>query len=434
MRNEDRISQNIDWMTVGFYGFLVLAGWLNIFAAVYNPEVSQNIFDFSINSGKQLIWIGTSILIIILISAIDYKFYSTFSYLIYGAIISVCLITIFLGTEVKGSKSWFEIGSLRIQPAEFAKFATALALATYLGKINIRFEKWSTQLTAFGIIGLPAVAILMQNETGTVLVFAAFILVLYREGLSPWFLIIGVLAVALLVFSLMFDQQTVFIGIGVIASAVIVNLLLTLRRKITRLSKVFVKIGITILAAGLCVAVVISVNFLMNNVLQKYQRARIDALVNPEAADKKEIAYQVTQSKIAIGSGGLFGKGFLQGTQTKFDFVPDQSTDFIFCTIGEEHGWLGTTLLIIVYLLFLMRIVYLAERQKERFSRIYGYSVACIIFTHFAINIGMTIGIFPVIGIPLPFLSYGGSSLWSFTILLFIFLKLDAHRRQILSH
>jgi len=434
VRNDDKISKNIDWITVGFYAFFVLAGWLNIFAAVYNPEVSQNIFDFSINSGKQLIWIGTSVLIIILISAIDYKFYSTFSYLIYGTIIAVCLVTIFFGTEVKGSKSWFEIGSLRIQPAEFAKFATALALATYLGKINIRFEKWSTQLTAFAIIGLPAVLILLQNETGTVLVFAAFVLVLYREGLSPWFLIIGVSAVTLLIFSLMFDQQTIFIGIGVVAGLIIVNILFTLQRKITRVRNVFRKIGMTLAAAGIAAGVVISVNFLMDNILQSHQKDRIVALIDPESADTKGIAYQVTQSKIAIGSGEILGKGFLQGTQTKFDFVPDQSTDFIFCTIGEEQGWVGTSLLIIVYVLFLMRIIYLAERQKERFARVYGYSVASIIFIHFAINIGMTIGIFPVIGIPLPFMSYGGSSLWSFTILLFIFLKLDAHRKQMLSH
>lgn len=433
MRNEDRISQNIDWITVGFYAFFVTAGWLNIFAAVYNPDVSQNIFDFSINSGKQLIWIGTSVLLIILISAIDYKFYSTFSYLIYGAIILVCLLTIFLGTEVKGSKSWFEIGSLRVQPAEFAKFATALALATYLGRINVRFDKWTTQLIAFGILGLPAILILLQNETGTVLVFSAFVLVLYREGLSPWFLIIGVLVAVLFVFTLIFSQQTIFIGIGVLTGIVVFNLLLTLQRKIKRLSQVFTKIGLALIAGALCVGMVISVNFVLDTVLQPHQKRRIQVLIDPEI-DPLGQAYQVTQSKIAIGSGEILGKGFLQGTQTKFDFVPDQSTDFIFCTIGEEHGLIGTTLLIILYILFLMRLIFLAERQKERFSRIYGYSVACIIFIHFAINIGMTIGIFPVIGIPLPFMSYGGSSLWSFTILLFIFLKLDAHRRQILSH
>ena len=433
MRNDDKISQNIDWLTVGFYAFFVITGWLNIFAAVYNPEVSQNIFDFSINSGKQLIWIGTSVLLIILISAIDYKFYSTFSYLIYGGIILVCLLTIFLGTEVKGSKSWFEIGSLRVQPAEFAKFATALALATYLGRIGVRFEKLSTQLVAFAIIGLPAILILLQNETGTVLVFSAFVLVLYREGLSGWLLIIGALAAALFVFTLIFAQQTIFIGIGILTGLVVINLLLSLRRKTARLSRVFTRVGIALAAGVLCIGMVISVNFVLDTVLQPHQKRRIQVLIDPEI-DPLGQAYQVTQSKIAIGSGEIFGKGFLQGTQTKFDFVPDQSTDFIFCTIGEEYGWVGTTFLIIVYVLFLMRIVYLAERQKERFSRIYGYSVACIIFIHFAINIGMTIGIFPVIGIPLPFISYGGSSLWSFTILLFIFLKLDAHRRQILSH
>ncbi|TAH26899.1 MAG: rod shape-determining protein RodA [Cytophagales bacterium] len=433
MRNDDKISKNIDWITVGFYAFFVIIGWLNIFAAVYNPENSQNIFDFSINSGKQIIWIGTSLLIIVLISAIDYKFYSSFSYLIYGIIIFICLVTIFLGTEVKGSKSWFEIGSLRVQPAEFAKFATALALATYLGGINIKFEKLSTKLIAFAILGLPCLLILLQNETGTVLVFSAFILVLYREGLSPWFLIIGVLATALFIFTLLFSQQTIFIGIACLAFIIIAYLLLSLQKKTTRIKNVLYQVAITLVSGALCIGIVISVNFVLNNVLQDHQKKRIQVLIDPEL-DPKGKAYQVTQSKIAIGSGEILGKGFLKGTQTKFDFVPDQSTDFIFCTIGEEHGWIGATLLIIAYVLFLLRLIYLAERQKERFSRIYGYSVASIIFVHFAINIGMTIGIFPVIGIPLPFISYGGSSLWSFTILLFIFLKLDAHRRQILSH
>lgn len=433
MRNDDKISKNIDWITVGFYCFFVLAGWLNIFAAVYNPEVSQNIFDFSINSGKQLLWIGTSVMIIILISAIDYKFYSSFSYLIYGIIIFVCLITIFLGTEVKGSKSWFEIGSLRVQPAEFAKFATALALATFLGRIGVRFERTQTKLVCFAILLLPALLILLQNETGTVLVFSAFILVLYREGLTPWVLILGIVAIALFVLTLIISQETIFIIIAAVSGIIVLYHLVSLRRRITRFSHVMTKVGITIGAAVLCIGVVYSVNFVLNNVLQPHQRKRIEVLINPEL-DLKGQAYQVTQSKIAIGSGELFGKGFLQGTQTKFDFVPDQSTDFIFCTIGEEYGWFGATFLILMYVLFLLRIIFLAERQKERFTRIYGYSVASIIFVHFAINIGMTIGIFPVIGIPLPFISYGGSSLWSFTILLFVFLKLDAHRRQILSH
>ena len=433
MRSEDKISKNIDWPTVLFYGIFVLSGWLNIFAAVYDTEAQQNIFDFSLNSGKQLIWIGTAIILIIIINAIDYKFYSTFSYIIYAAIILLCLITIFLGTEVKGSKSWFELGSLRIQPAEFAKFATALALSNYLGRINIKFEKRQTQAIVAGIVGLPALLILLQNETGTVLVFSAFILVLFREGLSPYILIFGVVSISLFILALIFDQIYIMQGLVVVAILIIINILSSLRRKSVKIKTVATKSFLTIAACIISMGIVFSVNFLMYKVLQPHQRKRILVLVDPDI-DPLGNGYQVTQSKIAIGSGEFLGKGFLQGTQTKFDFVPDQSTDFIFCTIGEEHGWLGSCILIILYILFLMRLVYLAERQKDKFARIYGYSVACIIFIHFTINIGMTIGIFPVIGIPLPFFSYGGSSLWSFTILLFIFLKLDAHRRQLLSH
>lgn len=433
MRSEDKISKNIDWITVMFYGAFVLIGWLNIFAAVYDTEAQQNIFDFSLNSGKQLIWIGTAIVLIIVINAIDYKFFSAFSYLIYGSIVLLLLVTIFLGTEVKGSKSWFELGSLRIQPAEFAKFATALALSNYLGQINVRFDKRKTQLIVAGIVGLPATLILLQNETGTVLVFAAFVLVLYREGLSPWILIFGVVSITLFILTLIVDQVYIMGGLGIITVLIMINILLSLQRKSVKLKHVFNKCLLTAAVCIACMGMVFSVNFLLNHVLQAHQRKRILILVDPDI-DPLGNGYQVTQSKIAIGSGEFFGKGFLQGTQTKFDFVPDQSTDFIFCTIGEEHGWLGATVLIILYILFLMRLVFLAERQKDRFSRIYGYSVACIIFVHFTINIGMTIGIFPVIGIPLPFFSYGGSSLWSFTILLFIFLKLDAHRRQLLSH
>ncbi|MFN3403398.1 MAG: rod shape-determining protein RodA [Cytophagaceae bacterium] len=433
MRKEDNLSRNIDWLTVLFYAVFVIAGWLNIFAAVYDAEAHQNILDFSLNSGKQLIWIFTALVLIILILAIDYKFYSTFSYVIYGGMILLLLATIVLGTEVKGSRSWFEIGSLRIQPAEFAKFATALALANYLGRINVKFEKIQTQIIAALILIIPAACILLQNETGTVLVFGAFIFVLFREGLSPLYLILGALFVVLFILALIFEPLNIAVGVGIVAAFIILNILLTLKRKSTKAKTVILRSILVIAMAAVSVGTVFSVNFVINNVLQDHQRKRIMVLVNPDI-DPLGAGYNVTQSKIAIGSGEFIGKGFLEGTQTKFDFVPEQSTDFIFCTIGEEHGWLGSSILIILYILFLMRIIFLAERQKDKFARIYGYSVASIIFFHFMVNIGMTIGIFPVIGIPLPFFSYGGSSLWSFTILLFIFLKLDAHRRQLLSH
>ncbi|HEY8401957.1 MAG TPA: rod shape-determining protein RodA [Cytophagaceae bacterium] len=438
MRSEDSLSKNIDWLTVLFYAVFVIAGWLNVFAAVYDADANQSIFDLSLNSGKQLMWIGTAIVLIIIILAIDYKFYSTFSYVIYGGIIFLLLITIFLGTEVKGSKSWFEIGSFRIQPAEFAKFATGLALASYLGRVNVKMEKLKTQLIAAGIILFPCLLILLQNETGTVLVFSAFVLVLYREGLSPWILIFGVVCVALFILTLIFHKVILLQVLGVLLALLIIYFAYQaisnwVNKKVNRAKRYITYSIISAASFMFAAGVVFSVDFFVYEILQEHQRKRILVLVNPDI-DPLGAGYNVIQSKIAIGSGEFIGKGFLQGTQTKFDFVPEQSTDFIFCTIGEEHGWLGSSLLITLYVLFMMRLVHLAERQKDKFSRIFGYSVASIIFIHFMINIGMTIGIFPVIGIPLPFFSYGGSSLWSFTILLFIFLKLDAHRRQLLSH
>lgn len=429
----DSLSRNIDWITVLFYLTFILAGWLNIFAVVYNPdpEVAQNIFDLSLNSGKQLLWIGSAFILILMIFAVDIKFYSAFAYVLYGIIILVVIATIFIGLEINGSHSWIGVGSFRVQPAEFAKLFTALALSRYLGDVNANFKKRKTQLVVAGILILPCLFILLQNETGGVLVFSAFILVLYREGLSPWVLIIGVAAITIFILTLMMDKYNLSIGILILAAVAIIIRVITVRkivfRPIMRNSLLIIAVAIV------CIGIVFSVDFAINKVLKDHQRKRIMVLVNPEL-DKKKEGYQINQSKVAIGSGGFFGQGFLQGTQTKFDFVPEQSTDFIFCTIGEEHGWLGSTFLVVLYILFLVRIINLAERQKEKFSRIYGYCVASIIFFHFMVNIGMTIGVFPIIGIPLPFFSYGGSSLWSFTILLFIFLKMDAHRKQVLAH
>ncbi len=430
---EDSLLRNIDWVTILFYGTFITMGWLNIFAVVYNPdpEVQQNIFDLSLNSGKQLLWIGSAFILILIIFAIDFKFYNVFAYVLYGFVLVMVIATIFIGLEVHGSHSWIGIGDFRVQPAEFAKLATALALSKYLGDLNTKFEKTKTKLYVAGILLLPCTFILLQNETGGVLVFSAFILVLFREGLSPWILIIGVATVTLFILTLLFDKFNLSIGILVLAGLIIIVRITTVRKLMFR--PIMLNSLLIIGVAVICISIVFSVNFVINNVLQKHQRNRIMVLVNPEI-DKKYEGYQINQSKVAIGSGGFFGQGFLEGTQTKFDFVPEQSTDFIFCTIGEEHGWFGSTILIVLYVLFLIRIVNIAERQKNNFARIYGYCVASIIFFHFMVNIGMTIGVFPIIGIPLPFFSYGGSSLWSFTILLFIFLKLDAHRNQVLAH
>jgi rod shape determining protein RodA len=436
--SRDNLSQNIDWLTVLMFGLFVVTGWLNIFAAGYDVELEQNIFDFTINSGKQLLWIGIALLMIIFIMVIDFKFYSAFAYILYGLMILLLIATIFIGDVVKGSHSWIKLGSFSLQPAEFAKFATALTLAKYLGSINVKFDRLSTKMVAGAIIGLPCIIILLQNETGSVLVFSAFIIVLYREGLSPVILILGLLSIAVFVLTLIVEQTLLLKSIAIVAGILILYLLYKIFNNLAKKKNDKVKLhlyrilGVIIIGIGI-IGIVKSVNYFVTNVLQTHQQKRIKVLFDPNA-DPLGAGYNVTQSKIAIGSGEFIGKGFLQGTQTKFDFVPEQSTDFIFCTIGEEHGWLGSAMLITLYVVFLLRIIFLAERQKEKFARIYGYCVASIIFFHFMINIGMTIGLFPVIGIPLPFFSYGGSSLLSFTILLFVFLKFDAHRKQMLGH
>jgi len=400
----------------------VLLGWINIFAAVYDPEKHQSIFDFSINSGRQVVWMCTALIIIIMIMVIDFKFYEYFSYLIYGLVIFALIAVRLLARDINGQHAWLEIGTFRLQPSEFAKFATALALAKYLGKSGVRFTDFETQLKASAIIAFPMLLILWQNDTGSALVFTSFVLVLYREGLSPWFLIVGFLSAVIFLLALTVEKYILFSGLGIITLIAI-----SLLRK-----KTFKKIALVAFCASFVAFMIWSVPFIFFKILQPHQRNRILVLLNPDV-DKQHFGYNLSQSMIAIGSGGFAGKGFLEGTQTKLNYVPEQSTDFIFCTVGEEHGWIGGLIVISLFVSLLMRLVFLAERQKDKFARIYGYSVASILFFHFLINISMTIGLMPVIGIPLPFLSYGGSSLWSFTILLFIFLKLDSHRMQVLT-
>lgn len=419
-RQDDITASKLDWLTIMLYALLVILGWLNIYAAVYDEQLHTTIFDISINSGRQLIWIGTSVLLIIAIMVIDFRFYNSFAYFFYGFVILLLILVMLFGTEVAGAKAWFEVGPFRIQPAEFAKFSTALAVAKYLESNTIKLDKAKDLFVLGAIIALPALFILLQNDTGTALVFAAFVLVLYREGLSPIFLILGIVGIVIFVLTLMVDEVYLMIAIGVLTL-----LIIGIGKKTTK------RIVTVVSGAVLVMGIIFSVDYVVDNVLQPHQQNRIKALINPNA-DPLGYGWNVTQSKIAIGSGGLTGKGFLEGTQTKFDFVPEQSTDFIFCTIGEEHGWVGSLVLISLFVGLLLRIVYLAERQKSRFARAYGYAVVSILFFHFLVNIGMTIGLAPVIGIPLPFFSYGGSSLWSFTILLFILVKLDAHRMQML--
>ncbi len=423
-RGDDVKASKLDWVTILIVATLAIAGWLNIYAVVYDSQVDQNIFDITQNSGKQLLWMGISVIAVSLIMIMDFRFFDSFAFGFYGVVISLLIAVLLLGTVVSGSKSWFEFGFVRFQPAEFAKFATALAIAKFLVKPQIKLDNLKTIAVLTMIVGLPAALIVLQGDTGSALVFGAFVLVLYREGLSPVIVLIGLIAVALFVLTLLFGPTVLIGALTLTGVAVLLYWLIT--RKVTP-KRIWTLLFVVLIPT----AVILSVNWVVTDLMQPHQQNRVKAFVNPEA-DPLGYGYNVTQSKIAIGSGGFFGKGFLEGTQTKFDFVPEQSTDFIFCTIGEEHGWLGSFILIVLFVTLLLRIVFIAERQKSKFSRVYGYGVAAILFFHFMVNIGMTIGLFPVIGIPLPFFSYGGSSLLAFSVLIFILLKMDAHRMQML--
>jgi rod shape determining protein RodA len=424
MRNNDAFTEGIDWMTVLLYITLATLGWFNIYAAVYDPELNQSIFDFNYSSGKQLLWIGCSFILIAFLILIDYKFYDHFAYIIYGMVILLLMAVLVAGKEVAGSKSWFEIGSIRVQPSEFAKFATALAISKYLSDLTLKLDQKKTIMILAGIIGLPVGLIMLQGDTGSAMVFSVFIVVLFIEGLTPIPIIVGLSSGVLLILALLVEKTHLTIGFSVLA-LIIIGLIFLYKKYVIK------PIILVIIGYAFIIGVIYSVDYVVYHVMKPHQQNRVKALINPDG-DPLGYGWNVTQSKIAIGSGGFLGKGFLEGTQTKFDYVPEQSTDFIFCTIGEEHGWIGTFTVISLFVVFMLRLFYLADKQKNRMARIYGYCVACIIFFHFLVNIGMTIGLFPVVGIPLPFFSYGGSSLWSFTILLFIFLNLDASKSHVL--
>jgi rod shape determining protein RodA len=404
---------------VTLYLVLVVMGWMNIYAAVFN-ENHSNIFDLTQNYGKQLIWILTSLIIAIAILVIDGKFFAAFSYPMYIAMLLLLGVVLILARRVAGAASWLDIGSFKLQPAEFAKFATNMALAKYLSTLNIKIEHFRTKVFAFGILAIPIAMILLQNDTGSALVYTAFIFVLYREGLSGSVLLLGVGGAVLFILALLISK---YVLIGILAG--LGFLLFLFVKKNAR------NIIIIVSAFIIATASIFSVNYVFNSILEPHQKQRINVLLGKET-DLKGSGYNVNQSLIAIGSGGFFGKGFLQGTQTKFDFVPEQSTDFIFCTVGEEWGFVGCFVVISLFITLLVRIVQVAERQRSAYSRIYGYGVASILFFHLTVNVGMTIGLAPVIGIPLPFFSYGGSSLWGFTMLLFVFIKLDSYRLMIL--
>lgn len=471
MQRRANIWNNIDWTTVFIYLLLVLLGWINIYAAVYNED-HQSIFDFSQRYGKQMIWIFAAFLLILVVFTIDIRYYTFFAYFIYGVMIFILLAVLILGKEVHGAKSWFEIGNIRIQPSEFAKIATALALARYLSSFNVQINSLKSYLRIGLILFLPAFLILLQNDTGSALVYFAFALVLFREGLSGSVFLLGILIVVLFILALVLEKITL-IAIAVIVTLIVFWILTRKFKQFAMAVLIFVfssaifwgvdyflglkisKYYIILLAIALSSIVYVylalkhkikhvfililflfgsimfafSVDYVFHQILEHHQQKRINTLLGLES-DPLGIGYNVNQSKIAIGSGGFSGKGFLRGTQTKFDFVPEQSTDFIFCTIGEEWGFMGTFFVTSLFIALLLRLIYIAERQKSSFSRMYGYGVVAVLFFHIIINIGMTIGLMPVIGIPLPFFSYGGSSLWAFTILLFILLRLDANRLE----
>ncbi len=470
-----------DWVTVGFYLLFVLLGWLNIYAASFDLEHATSLFDLSGRAGMQLVWIGTSLLLAFSLLKIEVGFYETYSIAFYLAGIGLLLLTLLVAQEINGSRSWLIIGPVRLQPAEFMKFTIALALARIFNGYNFRLMERKNLLIVSSIILLPVLLVIAQSETGTALVYLAFLLVLYREGLPGGVLFMGIAAVVYFVLGIKFSDVQIglfskgelitILLIIIFAAAMVWNYLKKQRVVITillmsaftflvtyllSLFSVSVDWSITALIAVSLVALYLlllffrnrkksylfilffvlgsfvfleSVEYVFYDILQPHQQMRIKVTLGMEQ-DLSGAGYHVGQSKIAIGSGGFTGKGFLNGTQTKLKYVPEQDTDFIFCTIGEEHGFIGSALIMILFMAFILRLMSLAERQTTTFGRVYGYGVVSIFIFHLIVNIGMVIGIMPVIGIPLPFFSYGGSSLWGFTILLFIFLRIDKSRKR----
>jgi rod shape determining protein RodA len=471
---------SVDWMTIGLYLLMVVAGWMSVCGASYEYDMT-GLFNLSGRPGSQLIWIGSSLVIGIIILMLDKDFFETFSFLIYGLIILVLVVTIFVAPDIKGSHSWLVMGPVRVQPAEFAKFATALALARFMGSYNFNLLTVRNFSIVCLLIFAPMGCILLQKETGSALVYLAFAFMLYREGMSGFVLLASICVVTFLVIVMKFGDDTIagntpvgelIVSILVLLILVFMTYLIRRDRMIMRIilyliilallssfiSSLFVSINFVWVTIGLIGAIILllifmaiknliwnyvlvslfsvlslcfmySVDYVFEDVLEYHQQMRIKVALGLED-DPTGAGYNVNQSKIAIGSGGLWGKGFLNGTQTKLKYVPEQDTDFIFCTIGEEFGFGGSVLVLGLFGALIIRLIILSEKQDTAFGRVYGYGVASILFFHVLVNIGMVTGLTPVIGIPLPFFSYGGSSLWGFTILLFIFLRTDAGRKE----
>ncbi|WP_396212058.1 rod shape-determining protein RodA [Flavobacterium sp.] len=413
MKNQS-VSSNIDWMIVSIYIVMVILGWLNIYSSSL-PEVETSIFDLSQEYGKQLLIIALTIPLIIIVLSIDSKFYEKFSFVIYIiGVLAIAGLFVF-GKEVKGQTNWYSFGSFGLQPSEFAKAATSLALAKYLSDVQVNLKNLNHQIIALGLIFLP-ILFIVPHDPGSALIYTILIFVLHREGLPSSYLWIGLFTIIIFVLSLVMNS------IYIVILTFLILVFIYYRSRIADRNLV-----ISIVTLAMVTTFSYSTSYVFDNVLKQHHRDRFNILLGKKV-DDKGVGYNVNQSKIAIGSGGLFGKGYLEGTQTKGGFVPEQHTDYIFTTVGEEWGFFGSLLVIGLYLALFFRIIYLSERQKTKFSRIYGYSVASILFVHFFVNIAMVLGIFPTIGVPLPFFSYGGSGLWGFTILLFIFLKMDANK------
>lgn len=415
MKNQS-VTNNLDWMSICIYLILVTMGWLNIYSSsLSSVELETSIFDFNQIYGKQLLFIILTIPLIIVILSVDGKFYEKFSSVIYSiGLLSLAGLFVF-GKTIKGQANWYSFGSFGVQPSEFVKMATALALAKYLSDAQVNLKDLNRQLHILGILFLP-ILLIVPHDPGSALIYTVFILVLHREGLPSWYVWTGFVVIFLFILALII-KPLLLVGI-----ALIVILITYFRSRI--FNRNWIISSLVFLMVG---GFVFSVNYVFDNVFKQHHRDRFNILLGKEV-DMKGIGYNTNQSEIAIGSGGWFGKGYLEGTQTKGGFVPEQHTDYIFTTVGEEWGFLGCLIVISLFIFLIIRIIYLAERQKTKFSRVYGYCVAGILFIHFFVNIAMVAGIFPTIGVPLPFFSYGGSGLWGFTILLFIFLKMDANK------
>lgn len=476
------IWQHVDWITIGLFVVLAVFGWLNIYGASYTFD-QTSIFDFSNRAGKQFTWMMGSAVLGIVLLLIDYKTYDVLAYVAYGLMLLLLLATPFLAHDIKGSLSWISLGPVNLQPAEFAKCIVALAVAKYMGRYEYKIRGWRDLIVPFALIGVPALIIMvLQKETGSALVFAAFLLVFYRQGMSGYVLWMGIAAVALFIVSIRFGAVALPLGTGSVGILACMLLLTAVEiyfickehpmrwqalilmgsvvviYGISLIINIFVQVPFDWVSMGVVVALVLynvfvslywrkymllivavftlfcigythACDFVFTKVLQQHQRIRIEVLLGMKE-DPAGAGYNVNQARIAIGSGRFFGKGYLNGTQTKLQFVPEQDTDFIFCTVGEEWGFVGSIGVLLLYLCFILRLIFIAERQRNVSTRIYAYCVASIFLFHLTINVGMVLGLLPVIGIPLPFFSYGGSSLWGFTLLLFILLRLDGARME----